>query len=151
MNPLKPLKLVLTLLLLVAFSFAQEGRETPTGTKLVPNENEVAKLGRLKAEAAAFSAQLQSIEAQEQALKLAKQLTQEHGQAKYSEYLGYAETIKQSHAANKDWASADQVTFDPAKGTEGIFTLNPKKEEPKKNGEQKDAKEKDEKGKEIKK
>lgn len=157
-------------LLILLSCIAAWGQEPPptqahTQTKtLTPNELEKAKLGRLKTEFDTFRVQLQSLESQKQAIELATQLTKEHQQQKFSEYLGYAETIKQAHIQDKCskekdcevWGSADQVIFDPTKGTEGIFTLNPVKqtdkgkEEPK-SAIEKDAKEKGKEGKEVKK
>jgi len=155
------MKKFIPLLILLSYIAAWGQEPPPTQAQaqtktLTPSELEKAKLGKLKTEFDTFRVQLQSLESQKQAIELATQLTKEHQQQKFSEYLGYAETIKQAHIQDKDWGSADQVIFDPTKGTEGIFTLNPDKQtgkgkEKPKSAIEKDAKEKGKEGKEVKK
>jgi len=142
-------KLWLVLILGIGSALAQ-------GAPLTPSEIEIAKLGKLKAELDSIRAQLQALDAQRQAIDLAKQLTQEHGQQKYSEYLGYGESVKQAHV--KDWGSADQIQFDPSKGEVGVFTLTKKEasqpekpKEEKKDAIKKDAKKENEEGQKVKK
>jgi hypothetical protein len=104
------------LLLLVSITQAQ--------TSITPTEQEQAKLGKLKAQNETIVQQLAQIDTQIQALNILKQLTSEHQQQKYSEYLGYANTIKTNH---KEWGDTNKITFSPQQGEYGTFTKTEEK------------------------
>lgn len=109
------------LLILVTGCLAQKLQQVPQILK--PTELEQAKLGKLKAENTNFQTQLQQIDTQIQALTILKQLTTEHQQQKYSEYLGEANKVKESH---KEWGESNTVTFNPQQGEYGTFVKESK-------------------------
>src|SRR6266540_843696 len=96
-------KIYLILLSLCILTQAQTQNLTPT-------ELESARLAKLKSQSESYVQQLQSIETQMQALNILKQLTQEHQQQKYSEFLGEASKIKEAH---KEWGESSKINFNP--------------------------------------
>lgn len=114
---------------------------------LNPTELETAKLAKLRSDLATLNAQLQLVKTNKQLADAQEMILQQQGQQKLSELLGQAESVKQAHAKDKTWDSADKITFNPQSGEAGQFTHNP--EEAKKDVKQEDVKEKDEKGQKV--
>lgn len=122
----KKCTLIFTVLTLLICIYPVMGQDQ---INVTPTELEQAKLGKLKAQNESFNIQLQQINTQIQALTILKQLTTEHQQSKYSELLGYADSVKKAHA---DWGDSAKIQYDPSNGEYGNFTKKQevKKEEP---------------------
>ena len=99
---------------------------------VAPTDLESKELAVLKAQNETLMAQLQNIDTQIQALNILKQLTTEHQQQKFTQFLGKAEEIKKLHT--EDWGKPDKTNFNPTLGESGTFTVpvpEPKKDEKK--------------------